>query len=153
VTAGRKTFERECSICHQVGDTGYAIGPTLASSNAREPEALLTHILDPSLYVPPPYVQYIAVDRNGRTYTGILAAQTSASISLKREKGAVDTLLRSNIEELSSTGKSLMPEGFEKKLSKQDMADLIAYLQTVQATAAPDSQPLDIGTRPGLVEP
>ncbi|HUE16913.1 MAG TPA: PVC-type heme-binding CxxCH protein [Planctomycetaceae bacterium] len=153
VAGGRKIYERECSICHQIGKTGHAIGPSLASSNAREPEALLTHVLDPNLYIPPQYVQYVAIDRNGRTYTGILADQTSTSISLKREKDAVDTLLRSNIEELSSTGKSLMPEGFEKKLTRQDMADLIAYLQTVQANVPAVEPPLDIGTRPGLMEP
>ncbi|HEV3299289.1 MAG TPA: c-type cytochrome, partial [Planctomycetaceae bacterium] len=153
VTTGQKLFERECSICHQIGHTGHAIGPSLASSNAREPEALLTHILDPNYYIPPQFVQYVAVDRNGRTYTGILTDQTSTSITLKREKDASDTLLRSNLDELSSTGKSLMPEGLEKKVSKGEMADLIAYLQTVQATVPPAPQPLDIGTRPGLMEP
>jgi putative heme-binding domain-containing protein len=153
VTTGQKLFERECSICHQIGHTGHAIGPSLASSNAREPEALLTHILDPNYYIPPQFVQYVAVDRNGRTYTGILTDQTSTSITLKREKDASDTLLRSNLDELSSTGKSLMPEGLEKKVSKRDMADLIAYLQTVQASVPPAPQPLDIGTRPGLMEP
>ncbi len=112
--AGEKVFVRECSICHQIGRVGHAIGPSLASSNAREPEALLLHILDPNYYIPPQYVQYVAVDHNGRTYTGILADQTSTSITLKREKEAVDTLLRSNLEELSNTGKSLMPEGSEK---------------------------------------
>jgi putative heme-binding domain-containing protein len=152
-SAGEKVFERECSLCHQVGRTGHAIGPSLASSNAREPDALLMHILDPNQYIPPQFVQYVAVDHNGRTYTGILADQTSTSITLKREKDAVDTLLRANLEELSSTGKSLMPEGLEKKVSKREMADLIAYLQTVQATVLPAPQPLDIGTRPGLMEP
>jgi putative membrane-bound dehydrogenase-like protein len=153
VATGQKVFERECSLCHQVGRVGHAIGPSLASSNAREPEALLMHILDPNQYIPPQFVQYVAVDHNGRTYTGILTDQTSTSITLKREKDAVDTLLRSNLEELSSTGKSLMPEGLEKKVSKREMADLIAYLQTVQATVPPAPQPLDIGTRPGLMEP
>jgi hypothetical protein len=33
-----------------------------------------------------------------------------------------------HIEELSRTGLSLMPEGLEKNLSLQDMADLLAYL-------------------------
>ncbi len=153
IPAGQRVFERECSICHQIGRIGHAIGPSLASSNAREPEALLTHILDPNQYIPPQFVQYVAVDRNGRTYTGILTDQTSTSITLKREKDAFDTLLRANLEELSSTGKSLMPEGLEKKVSKREMADLIAYLQTVQATVPPAQQPLDIGTRPGLMEP
>jgi putative membrane-bound dehydrogenase-like protein len=152
-SAGEKVFERECSLCHQVGRTGHAIGPSLASSNAREPDALLMHILDPNQYIPPQFVQYVAVDHNGRTYTGILTDQTSTSITLKREKDAVDTLLRANLEDLSSTGKSLMPEGLEKKVSKREMADLIAYLQTVQATVPPAPRPLDIGTRPGLMEP
>ena len=152
--AGQRVFERECSICHQIGRVGHAIGPSLAaSSNAREPEALLTHILDPNFYIPPQFVQYVAVDRNGRSYTGILTDQTSTSITLKREKEATDTLLRANLEELSSTGKSLMPEGLEKKVSKREMADLIAYLQTVQATVPAAPPPLDIGTRPGLMEP
>jgi putative membrane-bound dehydrogenase-like protein len=152
--AGQQIYERECSICHQIGRVGHAIGPSLAaSSNAREPEALLRHILDPNFYIPPQFVQYVAVDHNGRTYTGILTDQTSTSITLKREKDASDTLLRSNLEELSSTGKSLMPEGLEKKVSKREMADLIAYLQTVQATVPPAPKPLDIGTRPGLMEP
>jgi putative membrane-bound dehydrogenase-like protein len=153
VGMGEKVFARECSICHQIGKVGHAIGPSLASSSAREPEALLTHILDPNFYIPPQFVQYVAVDHNGRTYTGILTDQTSTSITLKREKEASDTLLRSNLEELSSTGKSLMPEGLEKKVSKRDMADLIAYLQSVQTSVPPAPQPLDIGTRPGLMEP
>jgi hypothetical protein len=36
--------------------------------------------------------------------------------------------LRSDLEALASTGKSLMPEGLEKDLPRQDLADLIAYL-------------------------
>jgi cytochrome c553 len=46
-----------------------------------------------------------------------------------------------------------MPEGLEKKLSHQDMADLIAYLQTIQVSVPPAEPPLDIGTKPGLMEP
>ena len=29
---------------------------------------------------------------------------------------------------MTSTGQSLMPEGFEKTITKQDMADLIAFI-------------------------
>jgi hypothetical protein len=41
--------------------------------------------------------------------------------------------LRAQIEEIEATGKSLMPEGLEAQLSKQDVADLIAYLQVAAA--------------------
>ena len=41
-----------------------------------------------------------------------------------------DEALRSEIESLTSVGKSLMPEGFENQLTVQDMADLLQYLAT-----------------------
>jgi hypothetical protein len=35
---------------------------------------------------------------------------------------------RKDLDEISSTGKSLMPEGLEQKITPQEMADLIAFL-------------------------
>ena len=48
---------------------------------------------------------------------------------LRRAEGVEDTLLRSEIDELRSTGKSLMPEGLEQNINLQEMADLIAFLR------------------------
>ena len=100
------------------------------------------------------------VDQNGRTYSGIIASETATSLTLRRGEGAQDTILRGQVAELASTGLSLMPEGFEKRISKPEMADLIAFLcgHTVAETAATGSiadrsRPLDIGTLPGLIEP
>ena len=45
-----------------------------------------------------------------------------------------DTLLRSQIESILATAKSLMPEGLEMQLNRQDVADVIAYLQMVATT-------------------
>jgi len=42
--------------------------------------------------------------------------------------GAEEQILRSNLRQLASSGRSLMPEGFETGLHQQDLADLIAYL-------------------------
>jgi putative heme-binding domain-containing protein len=150
-SGGQQVFRRECSSCHRLGDVGSAIGPDLASSAAREPEALLVHVLDPNQYVLPNYEQYIVVDTSGRTLTGIVAAQTATSITVKREENQSDTVLRAQIAEMYSTGKSLMPEGFEQKITHQEMADLIAYLQSVKPASG--AMPLDIGTLPGLIEP
>ena len=85
--------------------------------------------------LPPNFVQYVVSDKNGRVYSGVIAGQTATSLTLRRQQGETDTLLRGDIEELASTGKSLMPEGLEKDLSRQDLADLIAYL------TAGDSRP------------
>ena len=40
-------------------------------------------------------------------------------------------MLRSNIESLTSSGKSLMPEGLEKELTPQQLADVIAFVRTI----------------------
>src|SRR5262249_3943143 len=103
--------------------------------------------------VPPNYVQYVAADRDGRIYTGMIAAETASSLTLRRGEGLQDTILRSQVEDLSSTGQSLMPEGFEREITKAQMADVIAYLLASRRARPGGGHALDIGTLPGLVEP
>lgn len=150
--SGKKLFQANCATCHKIGDSGYAVGPDLTSTSNKEPAALLTHILDPNRYVLPNFAQYVVIDDSGKTYTGLIASQSATTVTLKQEKGTTITLLRNQIDEMVATGKSLMPEGFEKKLSPAQMRDLIAFL--VQSHV-PSSKaiPLDVGTEPGLVEP
>ena len=156
---GQTVFARECKTCHKIGEVGVAIGPDLTGSPSRDAVALLNNILDPNAYVLPGYVQYAVSDRDGRSYTGIIASETASSLTLRRGDGAQDTLLRSQVEAMTSTGQSLMPEGLEKTITKQDMADLIAFLRGAhRGDAGEEAEPgtapkLDIGTLPGLIEP
>jgi putative heme-binding domain-containing protein len=89
---------------------------------------VMTHVLDPNREVAPNFVQYIVTIDDGRVSTGIIANETATSITLKRAENVQETILRQNIEELASTGTSLMPEGMEKKILPQEMADLLAYV-------------------------
>jgi len=150
---GQVVFQRECSTCHKIGNIGHAVGPDLTSSAARDSETLLTHILDPNRNVLPNFVQYQVADTDGRIYNGLLTAQSATSITLQREEGKSDTILRANVEQIVDSGKSLMPEGLETKIGKAEMADLIAFLQSTQVSTPAAEQPLDIGTEPGLIEP
>ncbi|HEY2249440.1 MAG TPA: HEAT repeat domain-containing protein, partial [Planctomycetaceae bacterium] len=147
---GKTVFEKTCANCHQLGGKGYAIGPNLASSPSRDGAVLLTHILDPSQYVLPNYVQYVVVDKQGRSFTGLLAAQTATSVTLKKEKDESVTILRRDIEEMATSGKSLMPDGLEKNISVQEMANLLAYLR--EAATGDSYAERDFGTLPGLIE-
>jgi putative heme-binding domain-containing protein len=149
---GRSVFERECALCHKLGATGHAVGPDLTSSTQRDAEALLVHILDPNAYVLPNWSQYQVVTKDGRIVSGLLATQSASSVTLKREEDRTETIPRAEIEDLVGTGQSLMPEGFETQIDPRAMADLIAFLQAHQA-AVPVSEPLDVGTLPGLIEP
>ena len=128
-TRGAKVFERECKTCHKVGDRGFALGPDLTGSPSSDLAALLANILDPNANLQPAYIQYMVVDQDGRTYSGIIAAETATSLTLRRGDGAEDTILRTQVAEMAGTGLSLMPEGFEKTITKPEMSDLIAFLR------------------------
>ncbi len=106
---------------------GYEIGPDLAALTDRSPEALLTAILDPNREVDARYVSYSVALKDGRVASGMIAAETASAITLKREQGQTDVILRDEIDELASSGRSLMPEGLENDLKPADLADLIAF--------------------------
>jgi putative membrane-bound dehydrogenase-like protein len=129
---GKEHFKRVCAVCHRVENVGTEIGPNLVTLQNRGAEAILLNILDPNREVNPQYVNYILVTTEGRSITGLVAAETATSVTLKRQENASDTVLRANIEELKSTGLSIMPEGLEKQLDQQALADLIAYLLSVK---------------------
>src|SRR5262249_11760812 len=67
--------------------------------------------------------------KNGLTITGVLLNETSTSVTLVGTDGKPQIILRTNLESLTSTGRSAMPEGLEKDVSVQDMADLLAHLK------------------------
>jgi putative heme-binding domain-containing protein len=131
-TRGERVFERECMACHKLGERGHSVGPNLASVQRRTPEELLLHIIDPNREVAPDYLEYAVSLDDGRVLTGLVVAESAGSLTLRRPGGAEDTVLRTSIEDVAGTGKSLMPEGLESRVSPQEMADVIAFLRGAQ---------------------
>jgi putative membrane-bound dehydrogenase-like protein len=129
---GKTLFKKTCSTCHRLENGGTEVGPDLLSAlRTKTREGLLIDIFDPSREVDPRYINYIVTNKAGRVFTGMVAAETASSITLRRAEKAEDTILRTQIDEIQATAKSLMPENLELQLSKQDVADLIAYLRLV----------------------
>jgi putative membrane-bound dehydrogenase-like protein len=143
---GRERFEKTCTVCHRLNGVGYSIGPELIALTDKSPQALIVAILDPNRAVEQKYNVYSAVTNQGRQYTGILAAETGSSITLLQQEGKQTTLLRGDLETLASTGKSLMPEGLEKDIKPQDLADIMAYV----GSTGP-SRKVFAGNQPALV--
>ncbi|QDV46939.1 Cytochrome c [Stieleria neptunia] len=127
---GAEVFKQQCAGCHQAGDVGHAIGPSLAAAATRGGESILTNVLDPNREVNPQYVNYVVLTTDGRTIAGMIASENANSITLRRAENVSDTILRQDIELLRNTNQSIMPEGFEKAIPPQAMADLIEYLIT-----------------------
>ena len=129
---GRMAFRKVCAACHKLEGVGHETGADLASVANRGAEFILLNVLDPNREVNPRYLNYVILTTDGRSLSGMISAETANSITLRRAEGATDTVLRAQIDELQSSGLSIMPEGLEKKLSKQDLADVIAYLLSFQ---------------------
>ena len=89
---------------------------------------MLLHVLDPNREVSPNFFEYVVALKNGRVTTGLIAVETPTSITVRRAGGATETFLRGDIDEFTSTGKSIMPEGLESQITLQEMADLLAFL-------------------------
>jgi putative heme-binding domain-containing protein len=128
VARGKTHFQKACVVCHKLEGAGHEIGPNLATLQNRGAEAILVNLLDPNREVNPQYLNYILVTTGGKSITGLIAAETATSVTLRRQENQTDTVLRSDIDTLRSSGLSIMPEGLEKDLDQQAMADLIAYL-------------------------
>ncbi|HEY3967062.1 MAG TPA: PVC-type heme-binding CxxCH protein [Planctomycetaceae bacterium] len=129
---GKIHFQKVCAACHRLDNFGTELGPNLATVQNRGAEAILLNMLDPNREVNPQFVNYVLVTNEGRAITGLIVAETTTSVTLKRQESASEIVLRADIEELRSTGQSIMPEGIENQLDHQAVADLIAYLVSVK---------------------
>jgi putative membrane-bound dehydrogenase-like protein len=126
--AGKLVFKNNCAICHTHDGEGGKVGPDLTGMAVHPKSYLLAEILDPSRNVEANYRQYVVSTSSGRVLSGLLASETKTSVELIDAQGKRHTILREDIEDLQTSSKSLMPEGFEKQLSKNDLANLLEFL-------------------------
>ena len=124
---GQEVFAKQCSKCHKLGGEGYEVGPDLLTVKTRADETLLSDVLDPSNQITVGYSQYTVLTQDGRIFTGVLAAETATSITLRAEESKETTILRRDIDEMTASTVSMMPEDLEKEVSVQDLADLLGF--------------------------
>ncbi len=127
---GKTQFIAICSACHRAGNVGRDLGPNLAAMAARGPQAILINILDPNREVNPQFVNYIITLKSSQILTGMITSESDTAVTLVRAAGVTQTILRAKIKSIRSTGLSLMPAGLEAALKPQDVADLIAFINT-----------------------
>jgi putative membrane-bound dehydrogenase-like protein len=126
--AGKLVFKNTCSKCHVHGGEGERIGPDLTGMAVHPKEHLLTEILDPSRSVEANFRVYTVTTIKGQVLTGLLASESRTAVELVDAEGKRSSLLREEIAELTGSNKSLMPDGFEKQLSRKDFTDLLEFL-------------------------
>ena len=130
VQHGSELFRQNCAACHRLKGEGMNVGPDLETVADKPVANLIVAILDPNQGFEAKYINYTAFTGDGREISGIIAAETPNSITLRNAGGKDEVILRREIKELTSSRLSLMPEGFENVLKPQDMADLIACIRS-----------------------
>jgi len=125
---GKAVFKAHCASCHRLEGVGQEVGADLSAIGDQGREGILLNILDPNRDVKPQFLSYVLVTKGGRVLTGMIAAETANSLTIRKPDGVEETVLRLEIEELRGTGLSFMPEGLEKDVDIAAMADLLSYL-------------------------
>lgn len=128
---GKALFKKVCSACHQLEEVGTQIGADLKGIRNRGLPAVMLNILDPNREVKPQFQSYVIQTDDGRVTTGMIEEESANSLTIRRPDGTKTTIGRGEIEELQSTGVSFMPEGLEKDVDPQAMADLLKYFDAL----------------------
>jgi putative membrane-bound dehydrogenase-like protein len=134
---GAEIFAATCLSCHAMQGEGARVGPDLSGIATHSKETLLVDILDPSRQVLPDFVSYTLVTVEGETLTGLILAESPASVTLRQPNAPDTAIARSQIKELKAEGKSLMPDGLEQGLTVQGLADLLSFLRQPEAALLP----------------
>ena len=143
---GQRVFQAKCATCHQAHGLGHAVGPDLTAEFQRAEETILLDLLTPSATISPEYTTYTVQTTSGRTYSGLLAIETPASLTLKEAEGKTQTILRRDIEALRVSQVSLMPDNLIKDVAPGDVADVMAWIRQPPASYTLFDE------NPGLVE-
>lgn len=129
VKNGSAVFVRACSACHTYSGVGGKVGPDLTGVRNQPADALLLHIIVPNYEVMPSYQALTVTTNDGRSLYGYMVAENEGSLTIRTAFGTEETVLRKSIASLVASGMSLMPDGLEQTMTKDELVNLIAYLK------------------------
>lgn len=131
--AGKQLFEKtNCLKCHRVGGSGEPMGPDLTSMSVRyHDRQMLESILFPSQNIDEQYATWILETKDGRILKGVTSRTIGGDIQILQPNGEKAVLKKTEVEAFSTSNVSAMPTGLLDQLSREQIADLFAYIRTV----------------------
>jgi putative heme-binding domain-containing protein len=122
-----------CSACHAINNKGGGVGPDLGKIGAiRSGRDLLESIVFPSASFARGFEPYVVETKSGKTHTGILARESTDAIYLLTTERVEIRINRDEIETFAPGRVSIMPQGLDAQLSRRELQDLLAYLQSLR---------------------
>jgi putative membrane-bound dehydrogenase-like protein len=130
---GRRIFfgdKVSCASCHAVGSEGGHVGPDLTSIGAiRSGEDILEAIIFPSASFVPGFEPYTVVTHND-TLSGVRTDETPDSVTIITGRNSRERVRRTDIVSMKASAVSLMPDGLDESLTRSELADLLAFLES-----------------------
>jgi putative membrane-bound dehydrogenase-like protein len=122
-----------CFSCHSMGYMGGKVGPDLTSiGQVRTERDLLESIVYPSASFVRSYEPYFVSTKGGDSYAGVLKKDAADEVVLATGPGTEARINRADIIEMRPGTVSIMPAGLDQQLSKQELADLVAFLKSTK---------------------
>ena len=137
---GRAVFNKICAACHKLFGEGHVVGPDITGSNRANLDYILENAIDPSSVVSKDYRMSTLVLDDGRVVTGLIQNETDSAYTV-RTVNDVMVVAKSDVEQRSLSGLSLMPEGQLDQLTPNEVRDLIAYLASPSQVPLPRIRP------------
>lgn len=138
ILRGKQVFfgtKASCSACHRVKGQGELVGPNLSTiASIRSPRDLLESIVFPSASIVQDYRPIVVVTTDGQITTGLEVRRTDQEIWLKGSDLKETRIRTADIEEMREASTSIMPQGLDNKLSRDELRDLIAFLLDLKAS-------------------
>ncbi len=125
---GMEVFKANCAKCHKIHGEGMEVGPDITRNGRSDFEQLLSNVFDPSLVIGAGYQLTVVTTKNDQVIEGIVVENSDQRVVLKKAGGELATLARGDVETIDVKPLSLMPEGLEKTIKPQEIADLFAFL-------------------------
>ncbi len=147
---GQVVFNRVCGQCHKIYGQGQEVGPEITLNGRASFEQLLSNVFDPSLVIGQSYQGRTVITGDGRVLAGLLVEDNDQRVVLKMQGGKLETVSREDVEQISVSKLSLMPEGLEKQINRDEMIDLFAFITLDKHPSDPAARPIP-GT--ALVKP
>lgn len=122
-----------CSNCHRRGGRGVVLGPDLSAvADRNDREWLLRSILQPNQEVAPQFFPWSIETKDGEEFVGIALRKggRSGREFYRDPRGRDKAILKSEIVGRRELKTSLMPEGLLATLTDQEIADLLAFLES-----------------------
>jgi putative heme-binding domain-containing protein len=129
---GQQIFmQQACFVCHTVSDKEPPKGPMLAGIAQRYSRAELTEsIIKPSAKIAQGFESQYFKLKGGDEIEGFVTREGGDSLSVRNVAGVTTEIEKGNIDKREKREKSIMPEGLVASISAEDLASLLAYLES-----------------------